>query len=59
MRPTFFGMHDGRVTQGTAPDTPVGALRFWDTGTTWLQLENSPGQFTWGTRGYGPGSTGP
>jgi hypothetical protein len=48
VRPTFFGMHDGRVAQGTAPDTPVGALRFWDSGTTWRDLETSPGQFTWG-----------
>lgn len=47
VRPTFFGMHDGRVTQGTAPNTPVGALRFWDSGTSWRDLETSPGQFTW------------
>ena len=46
--PLFFGMHDGRVTQGITPDAPVGALRFWDSGTSWLHLETSPGQFTWG-----------
>ena len=47
MRPVFFGMHEGRVAQGVAPDAP-GALRFWDSGTSWLHLETSPGQFTWG-----------
>ncbi|MCD4533147.1 hypothetical protein LRP67_03515 [Nocardioides sp. cx-169] len=47
MRPTFFGMHDGRVTQGSTPDAPVGALRFWDSGTSWRELETRPGQFTW------------
>ena len=48
VRPTFFGMHDSRVSQGIAPEVPVGALRFWDSGTTWLHLELSPGEFTWG-----------
>lgn len=47
VRPTFFGMHDGRVSQGITPDAPVGALRFWDSGTSWLHLETSPGVFTW------------
>lgn len=47
VRATFFGMHDGRVAQGTAPSVPVGALRFWDSGTTWRDLETSPGRFTW------------
>lgn len=47
MRPTFFGMHDGRVAQGIAPEAPVGALRFWDSGTSWRDLETSPAQFTW------------
>lgn len=48
VRPTFFGMHDGRVTRGLAPSTPVGALRFWDSSTSWWHVETSPGQFTWG-----------
>lgn len=47
VRPTFFGMHDGRVSQGITPDAAVGALRFWDSGTSWLHLETSPGVFTW------------
>lgn len=44
---TFFGVHDGRVSQGIAPDAPVGSLRFWDSGTSWLHLETSPGLFDW------------
>jgi len=45
----FFGMHDGRVAQGIALDAPVGALRLWDSGTSWRDLETSPGEFTWTT----------
>lgn len=44
---TFFGMHEGRVTQGITPEAPVGALRLWDSNTSWLHLETSPGQFSW------------
>lgn len=46
---TFFGMHDGLVAQGIAPDAPIGALRLWDSGTSWRDLETSPGNFTWST----------
>ena len=48
MGSTFFGMHEGRVTLGTVPAAPVGALRFWDSLTTWRDLEPSPGQYVWG-----------
>lgn len=44
--PAFFGMHDGRITQGLTPEG-AGALRLWDSGTSWRDLETSPGQFTW------------
>lgn len=44
---TFFGMHDGRIAQGIAPDAPVGAFRLWDDGTSWRDLEKSPGSFDW------------
>ena len=43
--PRFFGIHDGsfqaygRVT--------FGAVRLWDTGTTWRQIETSPGHYSW------------
>ena len=48
IRSTFFGMHDGRVTLGVVPPAPVGALRFWDSGTNWRDLEPARGQFAWG-----------
>ena len=41
-------MHDSRVTGGTVPDAPVGALRLWDSGTSWRDLEPARGQFSWG-----------
>lgn len=44
---TFFGMHDGRVSQGVITDAPIGALRLWDSGTSWLDIETSPGNYTW------------
>ena len=47
VRSTFFGMHDGRLTQGLTPAAPVGSLRLWDSGTSWREVETSPGQFTW------------
>lgn len=47
VRPVFFGMHDGRVAQGVSFDG-AGALRFWDSGTSWLHLETRPGVFSWG-----------
>ncbi|WP_309649883.1 hypothetical protein [Nocardioides sp.] len=40
-------MHDGRATQGLTPAAAVGALRLWDSGTSWRELETAPGQFTW------------
>ncbi|WP_296604008.1 hypothetical protein [Nocardioides sp.] len=42
-------MHDGLVSQGRAPDAPIGALRLWDSGTSWRDLETRPGGFTWTT----------
>lgn len=44
---TFFGMHDGRVAQGVSADAPIGALRLWDSGTSWRDVETAPGDFTW------------
>ncbi|MDI6910892.1 hypothetical protein [Nocardioides sp.] len=42
-------MHDGLVSQGITPDVPIGALRLWDSGTSWRDLETRPGEFTWTT----------
>lgn len=47
VRPVFFGMHDGRLAGGLSPDAPIGSLRLWDTGTTWLEIEPEPGVFDW------------
>lgn len=44
----FFGMHDGRLGYGGVPGVPVGAVRLWDSGTTWPQIESSPGGYNWG-----------
>lgn len=40
-------MHDGRVSQGVSPFAAVGAVRLWDSGTSWRELETSPGVFSW------------
>src|SRR5215218_75877 len=43
--PTFFGMHDSRVSTGTLTSLPIGAVRLWDAGTSWRQIEKRPGRF--------------
>jgi polysaccharide biosynthesis protein PslG len=40
----FFGVHDSDPA-GTWPAAPVGALRVWDAGAAWNQIETSPGVF--------------
>jgi hypothetical protein len=42
---SFFGMHDTDPT--TWPTAPVGAVRLWDTGVTWKDIETSPGVYDW------------
>ena len=42
---TFFGLHDG---SGQAyRHLNYGALRLWDAGVTWSQIETQPGVFNW------------
>lgn len=41
---SFFGMTDGDPTSW--PVAPVGALRLWDSGVTWRQIEVRPGVFS-------------
>jgi hypothetical protein len=43
VRASAFGMHDGQDRVGAG----YGALRLWDTGTTWARLEPAPGRFDW------------
>lgn len=47
IRPVFFGMHDGQVANGSVPGVRTGAVRLWDTGTAWRQIETAPGVFDW------------
>ncbi|HVN18029.1 MAG TPA: glycosyl hydrolase [Dongiaceae bacterium] len=45
---TFFGMHIHRATVSTPwPSVRFGTWRFWDTHTTWAQLEPRKGQWDW------------
>lgn len=44
---TYYGMHYGAVSEGTWPDAKVGAIRLWDTGTSWAQIQPAPGTWDW------------
>ena len=39
----MFGMTD--FDPSTFPQAPVGAVRLWDSGVTWREIETSPGVF--------------
>ncbi len=43
VKSAFFGMTDNDPTSW--PTEPVGAVRLWDTGTTWRDIETSQGVF--------------
>jgi hypothetical protein len=43
--PEFFGMHDSDPVGASWPEAPVGALRVWDSGTVWSQVETAPGSY--------------
>ena len=49
VRPDFFGMHESQISSGSIPTVQLGAVRLWDTGTAWRQIETSPGVFDWST----------
>lgn len=49
---TFFGMHFQSAFTGASPQTPYhdlgqGAVRLWDSGVRWIQLEATKGNFSW------------
>ncbi|MEI6360817.1 MAG: hypothetical protein WCP95_01675 [Actinomycetes bacterium] len=46
---TITGMHVAGVQDGAWPDRndPFGALRLWDNGTNWSQIEAVKGQYNW------------
>ena len=39
---SFFGMHDGDAV--SFPAAPVGAVRLWDSGVSWREIETAPGR---------------
>jgi hypothetical protein len=41
------GMHVEGVEAGAWPSAPFGALRLWDNGTAWSQIETKPGVYKW------------
>lgn len=47
IRPNFFGIHDYGVSSGNLPRVTTGAIRLWDAGTTWREIERSRGTFDW------------
>jgi len=46
---TFFGMTINRapVDEKMWPDVPIGAIRLWDTGTSWRAMNPAPGVYEW------------
>ena len=42
VKATFFGMHDGDPTSW--PAAPVGAIRLWDSGVSWREIETANGR---------------
>lgn len=44
---SMFGFHVPGIANGTNPTTPYGAIRLWDSGVTWGQVEQKDNQFWW------------
>ena len=47
IKPNLVGMHIEGVEGGAWASAPFGALRLWDNGTAWSQIELEPGVFKW------------
>ena len=47
VQPSLVGMHVEGAEAGAWPSAPFGALRLWDNGTAWSQIELEPGVFKW------------
>ena len=45
--PSFFGMHDHAITLEQRLPEPINSVRLWDNGTTWRDIETSPGVYNW------------
>ena len=46
---TFFGLtiNHAPVDEKVWPDVPIGAIRLWDTGTSWRAMNTAPGVYDW------------
>jgi GH35 family endo-1,4-beta-xylanase len=44
---SLFGMHVFGSQDGAWPTIPFGALRIWDSGTAWSNIEKAPGVYDW------------
>ena len=44
---SLIGMQVEGVEGESWPSAPFGALRFWDNGTAWSQIEVKKGEFKW------------
>jgi GH35 family endo-1,4-beta-xylanase len=47
VQPSLVGMHVEGAEAGAWPSAPFGALRLWDNGTAWSQIELQPGVYKW------------
>jgi polysaccharide biosynthesis protein PslG len=47
VQPSLVGMHVEGAEAGAWPSAPFGALRLWDNGTAWSQIELEPGVYKW------------
>jgi hypothetical protein len=44
---TAFGQHVAGIAQAPPADVTLNAIRLWDTGTRWDQIEPAQGQYNW------------
>ncbi|MDD2819285.1 MAG: hypothetical protein PHN51_10905 [Candidatus Nanopelagicales bacterium] len=42
-----FGLHVPRVANGVVPTVTYGAIRLWDSGVAWGQVEQQRGKYWW------------
>ena len=45
--PEMFGLHVQSLGQGVGPSVSVKAVRLWDSGTRWDQIEKKRGKYNW------------
>jgi len=45
--PAAYGMHVPGISQGVDPTITYGAVRLWDSGVAWGQVEQSKGNYWW------------